>query len=164
MAKPINRFLLPLALVIVWLIATGAGMYAWFHHYNTCAVEEVEKASASLARQLDRYDHAYQFAATVTREGLDRPVLDLQQILLDTKDVTVPACMQTAQAALVEYMGTVIRAFRAYMAAEPDAAVRKLLDESAVHFNRFNTEREMIDACAPYCGPWNEWKWDLSAR
>jgi hypothetical protein len=113
----------------------------------------VKDASARLIRQRNSYDHAYQFATGASRTAVVRPVAELQQILMDTQDVPVPACMRTAKAELINYMGTVIRAFLAYGAEESDATVRGLIDQSEAYYDNFNTELEAVDECAPFCIP-----------
>ena len=151
--RKLRRFLWPASLLIVLLIIAAVGTYAWHYLSNPCEVDTVEQASALLVIQMKSYDKEYQFAATVPRNGLDRPVIVLQQIFLDTKEVVVPACMQTAKNELTSYMGAVIRAFQAYMRVEPDATIRGLLDQSATHFNNFHTELEAVKECAPFCSP-----------
>ena len=138
------------------IVTIGAvGMYAWYFWVNPCDLDRVERASTALISQLNWYDSAYQFATTSSKTALTRPVQVLQEIAMDTNDIRVPACMQTTKAELVSYMGTVVRAFQAYMRSEPDATVRGILDESSIHFNNFTTQLEAIRECAPYCAPWD---------
>jgi hypothetical protein len=139
--------------LIVVLIVTAAGTYLWYSLYRPCKVETVQKVSTRLVTQVRLYDDAYQFATSASPDRLVRPVNTLQQILMDTKQMTVPACMQTAKDELINYMGTVIRAFSAYGAGEPDSAVRDLIEESATHYGNFNMELEEVNKCAPFCFP-----------
>jgi hypothetical protein len=145
-----KRFQFLALALLVLLIAGGMGGYT---HYlrNSCDLKAVEEASTVLIRQRNRYDHSYQFAVTATRDAIVRPVVELQQILMDTQQVTVPACMQTAKQELIDYMGTVLRAFASYGAGESDAMVRDLVNESQVHYDNFTTELEDVRECAPLC-------------
>lgn len=111
----------------------------------------MDEVSTVLIRQRNRFDHSYQFAVTASRDAIVRPVADLQQILMDTQDVSVPVCVETAKNELIDYMGTVLRAFAAYGAGEPDAAVRTLVNESQSHYDNFATELDALKECAPYC-------------
>jgi hypothetical protein len=72
---------------------------------------------------------------------------------MDTNDVTVPACMQPAKNELINYMQTVIRAFHAFGAGEPDAAVRELIAQSNNHYLNFTAELDAVNKCAPFCFP-----------
>ncbi|MEO8354574.1 MAG: hypothetical protein ABI621_01540 [Chloroflexota bacterium] len=150
-----KRFLLPASVLIVVLIIAAAGIYTWMYLYNPCEVSDVEDASAFLVSQLKTYDASYQFAATVYRVGLTRPVNDLQQIFMDTQAVAVPACMQTAKKELLHYMGAVISAFQAYMQEETEPKIRGLLNQSNTHYDNFTTELEAVKECAPFCAPWD---------
>lgn len=146
-----SRFLLPASALIVVLIVAAVGIYTWYYLHNTCEVNAVKDASALLVSQRNRYDHAYQFATSASRTSLVRPVLTLQQILMDTKEVVVPACMQTAKTELINYMGIVIRAFLAFGAGEADATIRDLITQSETHYDNFTTELEAVNKCAPFC-------------
>ncbi len=90
----------------------------------------VKEASAILASQLKTYDHACQFATTASRTSLDHPVNTLKQIFMNTQGFVVHVCMQKAKNELINYMGTVIRAFQAYGAGEADATIRDLVIQS----------------------------------
>lgn len=146
------RFLIPAAVFTVFIVA-AAGVYAWYFLIRPCDVHLVEEASMLLVRQRDRYDHTYQFATSASQDAIIRPVAELQQILMDTQEVAVPACMQTAKNELIDYMGTVIHAFQAFGAQEEDSAVRDLIDQSEAHYDNFRTEVEAVRACAPLCIP-----------
>ena len=150
-----RRFLLPVGIFISISIVAATGMYAWYFWFNSCNLNKVERASTALVSQLNWYDSAYQFAATASQSALTRPVQVLQEIAMDTEQITVPACMQTTKNELVSYMDTVVRAFQAYMRLETDATVRGILNESTIHFNNFTTELEAVKKCAPYCAPWD---------
>jgi hypothetical protein len=143
------RYLVP----VLIFVAAAVGAYTWFSLIRPCEATVVERASVLLIDQRDRYDHTYQFATSASPDAVIRPVAELQQILMDTQDVAVPACMQTAKTELVHYMGTVIHAFVAYGAREPETAVRKLIIESEMYYDNFNTELEAVKECAPFCIP-----------
>ena len=153
--KKRSRFLWPVSLLLALPILVAAGAYAWYYQFNACEAKAVAESSVLLVSQLKTYDAAYQFATTVSRAGLSRPVNDLQKIFIDTRAIEVPACMQTAKDELVNYMGTVIQAFQAYMGQEADAAVTTLLDQSTTHYDNFRAELEAVKKCAPYCAPWD---------
>lgn len=137
-----------LMFVVVLLIAAGGYTS---HLRSNCNVQAVEEASALLLRQRNRYDHSYQFAVTAARDATVRPVGELQQILMDTKELTVPACVQAAKDELILYMGTVIRAFVAYGEGQPDGTVRGLVDESQTYYDDFSAELDAVNACTPLC-------------
>ena len=149
--KKSSRLLWPATIVLVFLIATVVGTYAWFSLMNRCEVNAVEDASALLLSQMKRYDKEYQFTATVPYTSLMHPLRVLQQIHVDTEEVVVPACLQTAKNELVSYMRAVIRAFRAYEAQEANGTIRDLIDESEAHYDNFTAELEAVKECAPYC-------------
>lgn len=138
---------------ILFLVLTAAGGYTWYYAETSCEVRAVERASTRLLQQLDSFDHSYQFAVTASRRAIVRPVEELQQIFMDTQQVKTPACMQTARGELLDYMGTVIRAFVAYGAEEPDSAVRSLINVSDTHYDKFRVELRAVNACAPFCIP-----------
>jgi hypothetical protein len=148
-----SRFLLPASIVIILLIVAAVGTYAWYTLSNPCEVNAVKEASAFLVGQMKRYDHAYQFAATASRTSLVRPVSVLQQIQMDTLEVDVPACMQTAKNELIDYMGAVNRAFQAFGAQEADITIKGLINQSERHYANFTTELAAVNKCAPFCLP-----------
>ena len=145
------RFLLPAIVVITLVIAASAGLYTWSSLRASCDLQAVAKASALLRNQLDRFDHSYQFATSASQDALIHPVNTLQQILMDTQQIPVPGCLQTARVELVAYMTGVIRAFQAYGAQQPDATIRDLLEQSDAHYGNFFSELEAVDRCAPLC-------------
>jgi hypothetical protein len=150
-ARKPNRFLLLASALTTLVIVAAVGIYAWMYWVNPCEVEAVKGASAFLVTQLNTYDAQYQFTTTVYRRGLTAPVSKLQQIFMDTQAVAVPVCMQTAKNELLSYMGTVIRAFKAFGAEEEDATIANLLDQSDTHYDNFNSELEAVNKCAPFC-------------
>jgi len=150
-----NRFRLPATILIVLTILVGAGTYTWYYKVNACDASAVQETSTFLTTQLKTYDAAFQFATTVYRTGLSRPVNDLQKIYMDTQELGVPACMQTTKKELLNYMGAVISAFQAYMEEKPDATIRSYLNQSNTYYDHFRRELESVKQCAPYCAPWD---------
>ena len=152
-AQKSSRFPLPAGAFIVLLLIAALGTYTWYSLHRSCEVQAVEEASAILVSQTKRYDDVYQVATNAFQTSLDPPVITMQQILMDTQEVVVPACLQTAKNELINYMGVVIRAFRAYAAQEADATVRGLITQSNAHYDNFITELRAVKKCAPYCFP-----------
>lgn len=150
-----NRFRWLATIVIALMTLVGVGLYAWYYRINPCEVSAVEETSTFLSTQLKTYDAAFQFATTVYRTGLSRPVNDLQKIYMDTQEVTVPACMRTAKDELLHYMGAVINAFQAYMAEETDTTIRGYLNQSNTYYDHFKRELDQVNKCAPFCAPWD---------
>ena len=148
-----KRILWLASALVVLVLASAAGLYAWFFVYNSCEVEAVQDASAFLTGQLNTYDQLYQVATTASRTSPDHPVNTLKQIFMDTQQVPVPACMGTAKNELMNYMGTVIGAFQAYRSGEADSAVVELIRQSNVQYENFQAELEAVNKCAPYCLP-----------
>ena len=146
-------FLLPASVFITLLIIAAVGTYIWINVYNSCQVQAVQDASALLTSQLKRYDDLFQATTGVYKNSVVLPVTMLQQIVMDTNDVAVPACMQSAKNELINYMQTVIRAFHAFGADEPDTAVRELIAQSNTHYLNFTTELDAVNKCAPFCFP-----------
>lgn len=151
--QKVNRFLLPAGILMILLIVAAVSTYTWYHLYSPCGVKAVEEASSLLLIQMKRYDKEYQFAATAPSTSIVHPVTVLQQIFMDTQEVVVPACMQTAKSELVNYMGTVIRAFLAFGAQEAKSTIRDLVNQSQTHYDNFYTELEVLNKCAPFCSP-----------
>ena len=150
-----SRFLLQASALIVLLIVAAVGMYAWYFLYNPCEVNAVKEVSAILVSQLKTYDRVFQVATTASRTSPDHPVNTLKQIFMDTQEVVVPACMQTAKNELINYMGTVISAFQAFRAGEADATILGLIKQSDAQYVNFNAELEAVNECAPFCAPWD---------
>jgi hypothetical protein len=149
-----KRFRLIVGALIVLLMLAAAGMYTRNYLQRSCEVNAVREASAFLISQQKTYDAQYQFTTTVSRSELAVPVSMLEQISIDTKDVAVPACIETAKDELLNYMGSVNGAFRAYMVAEKDPKISYLLSQSDKHYANFHTELEAVNKCAPFCPPW----------
>lgn len=147
----LRRVLFSVLGLVVLVAAVTAGGYAWYFFKNPCDAEAVQETSVMLVIQAGRYDDVYASTTGATRSSLAYPVATLQQILMDTRDIPVPACMQIAKDELLDYMRIVVRAFVAYGAGETDAAVRELVIQSASHYGNFITELEAVRECAPYC-------------
>jgi len=109
--------------LIVLLIVAAVGTYTWYTLFRPCEVNAVKEASDFLVRQLKTYDHVYQVAVTASQTSPEHPVNLLKQIFMDTQEIIVPACMQTAKDELINYMGTVISAFEAFRAGEFPCAI-----------------------------------------
>jgi hypothetical protein len=148
-----SRFLLPASALIVLFIVAAVGIYAWYFLYNPCEVNAVKEASAILVTQRKTYDGVFQVATTASRTSPDHPVYTLKQIFMDTQEIAVPACMQTAKHELINYMGTVISAFQAYRAGEADATIRDLIKQSDAQYSNFKAELKAVNKCAPFCIP-----------
>lgn len=138
------------AVVASLLVAASA----YVHSLSaSCDPEAVEQASAVLFTQMTRYDDVYVSATNGTRDSIDYPLEVMKQILMDTQQVPVPACLQMARSELVDYMRNVIHAFQAFKAGEADLTIKGYLDESHVHVRVFITELERVEKCAPICLP-----------
>jgi len=75
---------------------------------------------------------------------------------MDTQQIIVPACMQTAKNELMNYMGTVISAFQAFRAGEADATVLGLVKQSDAQYINFHAELKAVNECAPFCLPFRK--------
>ena len=148
-----NRFLLLASVIIVLFIVAAVGLYAWFFVYNPCEVDAVKEASTMLVTQLTTYDGVFQVAATASRTSPDHPVNTLKQIFMDTQEIIVPACMQTAKNELLHYMGTLISAFQAYRAGEANTTIWDLIKQSDAQYANFKAELKAVNECAPFCIP-----------
>ena len=137
--------------MVALLILTAAGAYAVYSLRSSCEVDAVEEASTFLTTQLNFYDRVYQVATTASRTAPDHPVNTLKQIVMDTQEIPVPGCMQTAKNELINYMGTVILAFQAYRAGEGDSKVRDLIRQSEAQYGNFKAELKAVSECAPLC-------------
>ena len=146
-----HRFRWIVVVLIVFLILSSVGIYAWLNLYNPCDVNAVKEASTYLSTRLKSYDDLAQVATTATRTSLDYPVNGLKQIFLDTRELDVPVCMQSTRQELTTYMEIVIQAFLAYRDGKPDATIRELLAQSDIHYENFHTELEVVNKCAPFC-------------
>ena len=139
-------------LIMALLVAAG-GVYAWYMLFRPCNVDAVEEASTILVSQAGMYDRVYQSAINASPTTLDGPVVTMQQIFMDTNEVVVPVCMQTAKQELLNYMSVVIHAFRVFAAGEPDGTVRDLVARSNTHYDGFIAELKAVKKCAPFCLP-----------
>lgn len=139
--------------LIVFLLVATAGTYTWYGVVRPCEVNAVREASDFLTRQLKTYDHVYQVAVGASRTSPEHPVNLMKQIFMDTQQIIVPACMQTAKNELINYMGTVISAFQAFRAGEADATVLGLVKQSDAQYINFHAELKAVNKCAPFCIP-----------
>lgn len=138
---------------MVLLVVASVSAYVWYYLPRTCEVTAVEEASAILVSQLKRYDDVYQVATDAPQNAVFIPVSVMQQNLMDTQQVVVPACMKIAKNELLNYMDIVIRAFLAYEAQASNATVSGLIDQSEMHYAKFSMELKDVKKCAPYCAP-----------
>lgn len=146
------RWLL-ITLGLATLVIT-AGSYAWRFIINPCEAAEVADLSTILKTQLGMYDRVYQVATTSLSGDLDPPLLVMQTVQMDTQQIEVPACMETAKQELVSYMDTVIQAFRLWeQAGGSTPQFQSLIQQSDTHYGNFRAELENLAACAPYCLP-----------
>lgn len=147
-----RRFPLAGIVAIAALLIVGAvGLYTWYYLYSPCGVNQVKAASAHLTDQATAYDRAYQATRGVSAPMLMGPVTQMQQILMETRELVVPDCLQTAKIELLTAMEDTIRAFLAYMEQKPEEAVRELIEKSTMHLENFSVELETINQCAPLC-------------
>lgn len=149
----LRRFRWLVGAMIVFLLSVPVGIYAWRYVYNPCEVSDVQEASGLLRIQLKTYDQVFQVVTTASRTAPDHPVNTLKQILMDTQEIAVPACMRTAKNELLHYMGTVILAFDAYRSGEADTQILDLIKQSDSQYSRFRAELRTINECAPFCLP-----------
>ena len=152
-AQRSSRFSLWAGALAFLLIVAAGGTYVWYAIPRSCEVEAVQETSAILVSQMKRYDDVYIPATAGTRTSLEYPLAVMQQILVDTDQLEVPACMRTAKDELVNYMAVVIRAFEAFKAGEPGATIQGLLDDSYAHVRAFRLELDAVNECAPFCLP-----------
>jgi len=116
-------------------------------------VDAIEEAATILGSQLDRYEDVYQVAISASPDSVVLPVSVLKQTVMDTQQVSVPGCLESAKHELLEYMKIVIKAFDAYAARESDSTVRGLVNEAVTHLNQFDAELKTVNECAPFCWP-----------
>lgn len=148
--KP-SRFPLVVGVVIALLIVAAVSTYTWYYLYSPCGVNHVKAASTALIDQANAYDQAFQLAASASGPSLTGPVMQMQQVLMDTREVAVPACLQPAKLELLTAMEDTIRAFLAFMAQEPEATVTDLVEQSTTHLDNFSVELDAVNQCAPLC-------------
>lgn len=145
------RFLLAAGILMVLLIVAAVSAYTWFALYGPCKVNTVQAASTALNDQLKLFDAMYTSIPSLAPVALIGPVTQMQQILMDTKEVVVPACLQVARNELITAMETVIRALLAVMESKPEATITDLLDKSTTHRDNFTAELEFVNKCTPFC-------------
>jgi len=151
--QKLSRFPFLASALIVLLIVAAMGTYTWYTVFRPCEVNAVKEASDFLVRQLKTYDHVYQVAVTASQTSPEHPVNLLKQIFMDTQEIIVPACMQTAKNELINYMGTVISAFQAFRAGEADATILGLIKQSDAQYMNFHAQLKAVNKCAPFCIP-----------
>ena len=139
--------------VVALLIVGAAGTYLWYSYFRPCNVDAIEEATTILGSQLDRYEDVYQVAISASPDSVVLPVSVLKQTVMDTQQVYVPGCLESAKHELLEYMKIVIKAFDAYAARESDSTVRGLVNEAVTHLNQFDAELKTVNECAPFCWP-----------
>ena len=147
-----RRFPLTVIVVLVALLIVGTvSLYTWYYLYSPCGVNNVKEASNLLTGQATAYDLPFQATRGASAPMLMGPVTQMQQVLMDTRELVVPACMQKAKIELLNAMEDTIRAFLAYMEQKPEAGVRELMEQAATHLDNFSAELEAINKCAPLC-------------
>lgn len=146
-----GHFLLAVGVLLVLLIVAAVGGYTWFAFFGPCTVNTVETASNAMLDHLQRFDVIYQSTPSLTPVELFDPMTQLQQILIDTKKVVVPACLLIAQNELIISMETLMRALLAVMESKPEATAKRLFEKSTGHLDNFKAELKWIDKCAPFC-------------
>lgn len=149
-ARP-GRLLFVAGIPVVLLIVAAVSIYTWLYLYGPCGVKQVESASAELLAQMNQFAAAYQSAPAMVPVALIGPMTQMQQTLMETREVPVPACMQTARNELSASMEAAIRALLAIMESSPEATVTGLMDESSARLQNFVTELEAVNKCAPLC-------------
>lgn len=146
-----RRFLLAAGVLTVLLIVAAVSVYTWFALYGPCTVNSVEAASTALTHQLNQFNAMYQAIPALAPIAIIGPITQMQQILMETKEVAVPACLQVARNELITAMEGVIRALLAVMESKPEATVMHLMEESTTHLDNFNEELDLINKCTPLC-------------
>jgi len=137
----------------VLMIVVPTGIYGWRYLLNPCEIANVENGITKLTTQMKVYDHLYQVATTASPSTLERPVLEMQQVQMDTQELEVPVCLRKAKNVLINYMYTVIGALRAWQAGASDSTVLGMITQSDAYYINFKTEIDQINKCAPYCLP-----------
>lgn len=137
--------------VMLLLIVAAIGGFAWLALYGPCSVKKVETASNTMRDQLQLFDATYQSTSSLNVVELLGPMTQLQQILIDTEKVVVPACLQAAQFELLTVMETLVRAILAEMESKPEATAANLIEKSNKHRDNFTAELEWINKCSPLC-------------
>ena len=151
MPKTRGRFTIVLGAVLVILVVAAVSVYTWFALDGPCSKENVKTASIALLEQANAFEAAFQSVASTTPIGMIGPVTQMEHILLDTRGVVVPACMQVAKNELATSMESEIRAFLAIMNGESQKHVKDLMQDSRTHIENFADEMEAVNKCAPFC-------------
>ena len=146
-----GRILITIAAVLGIMVVGALGVYAWYAVYGPCTRGAVDTASTALFEKVAAFESVYQAAASATPVGLMGPVTQMQQILWDTRELTMPVCMQVARSELITAMESAIRAFLAIMTGESRETVEGLLQDSTTHLDNFAAELESVNQCAPFC-------------
>jgi len=146
-----RRFLLVAGALTVLLVVAAVSTYTWFALYGPCTLKTVETASAALTDHLNQFDALYQSIPSLTPIAIIGPITQMQQILKDTKEVAVPACMQVARNELITAMEGLIRVLLAVMESKPESTVTHLMEESTTHLDNYTAELDFVNKCAPVC-------------
>lgn len=146
-----RRFLLAAGVLMVLLIVVAVSTYTWFALYGPCQVNTVQTASTALMDQLLLFDSIYQSIPSLAPIAIIGPITQMQEILMETKEVVVPACMQVARNELIFAMEGLIRVLLAVMESKPEGTRTRLMEESTTHLNNFTAELEFVKRCAPFC-------------
>ncbi|HET9909791.1 MAG TPA: hypothetical protein VFQ23_24295 [Anaerolineales bacterium] len=146
-----SRLLWAGGIVMLLLIVAAVSGYTWIALYGPCSVNTVESASNSMLDQLELFDEMYQSIPTLSPLELFEPMTQLQQILIDTKKVVVPTCLQTAHLELTTAMESLMRALLAIMESKPESTSAGLFEKSNKHRDNFTAELEWINKCSPFC-------------
>ena len=146
-----GRFWIVAGAVLGVMVVAALGVFAWYAVYGPCTRGNVNTVSKALFEQVAAFEQAYQAAASASPVQLMGPLTSMQQILWDTREVVVPACMQLARNELITSMESAIRAFLAVMNGETEETVQELIQDSRTHLENFATEMESVNKCAPFC-------------
>jgi len=146
-----KRFLIVAGAVLAILVVAAISVYAWYAVYGPCSKSKVKTASDLLFNQVQAFDAAYQLAASLPPIELIRPMTQMEQTLVATQAVIVPACMQAAKNELTTSMDSALRAFLAIMNLEPEKRIKNLLQDSKTHLENFTNELESVNKCTPFC-------------
>ena len=146
-----RRFLWAAGVLMVLLIVAAVSTYTWFALYGPCQVSTVQGASSALMEQLTLFDSIYESIPSLTPIAIFGPITQMEQILMATKEVAVPICMQVARNELISAMEGLIRALLAVMESKPEATRTHLMEESKTHLDNFTAELKFVKRCAPFC-------------
>lgn len=93
-----------------------------------------------------RWTDAVKVADSTSRGSLSGPLLQLQAVRREARDLTVPPCLTTGQAELVKGMDLTIQGFLDFMGNKGDLASKLAqisLEAAAPHFERYRADRSM---------------------